>query len=76
MDESTPSAQIFREIDAVTIVEIVAIVLATVALIVLMQRALNWLGRRLHGKRRHLTLAMVPLLRLLIGVAAITLIVP
>ncbi|MCL7751419.1 mechanosensitive ion channel family protein [Guyparkeria hydrothermalis] len=76
MDESIPSSQIFREIDAFTVVEIVAIVLATVALIVLMQRALNWLGRRLHGKRRHLTLAMVPLLRLLIGVAAIVLIVP
>lgn len=76
MDDSLASAHIFREIDALTIVEIAAILLATIALTVLMQRTLNWLGRRLHGKRRHLTLALVPLLRLLIGLVAIILIVP
>ncbi|MCL7743576.1 mechanosensitive ion channel family protein [Guyparkeria hydrothermalis] len=78
MNENLASAstKIFREIDLVVIVEIAAIIITAVVLIIAMQRALNWLGQRLYGQRRLTLLALVPLLRLLIGVSAVILIVP
>jgi len=76
MNEDLPSTQIFREIDLTTLLEIAAIVIIAVVLIMSMQRALNWLGQRLYGQRRLTLLALVPLLRLLIGIIAVILIVP
>ncbi|MBN2871391.1 MAG: mechanosensitive ion channel [Halothiobacillaceae bacterium] len=73
---NTESTKIFRDIDLLTVVEIAVILLVTVALIIAMQRGLNWIGQRLYGQRRLTLLALVPLLRLLIGITAVILIVP
>ncbi len=76
MNEDLPGTQIFREIDLITALEIAAIPIVATILILVIQRALNWLGQRLYGQRRLTLLALVPLLRLLIGISAIILIVP
>jgi small-conductance mechanosensitive channel len=76
MNENLSSTQIFREIDLVIMLEIAAILVVAVVLIIAMQRAMNWLGQRLYGQRRLTLLALVPLLRLLIGISAVILIVP
>jgi len=76
MNETTGNTHFFRPMDAVTLLEIAVIVVIAVLLIVFMQRAVAWLGQRLYGQRRLSMLAMVPLLRLAIGLTAILLVVP
>ncbi|WP_447926613.1 mechanosensitive ion channel family protein [Vreelandella sp. EE27] len=76
MEERKQYARLFNDIDTPAILTVLAILLATVLLIVLSQRGLNWLANRLHGQLRFRVFALVPLTRLLILIAAIVLIVP
>jgi small conductance mechanosensitive channel len=76
MDTTTTPAQIFKVPDSGTVVELVLIVLAATLLIMASQRALAWVGQQLSGRRRLFALAMVPVLRLVIIVLAISLAVP
>ncbi|WP_252107073.1 MULTISPECIES: mechanosensitive ion channel domain-containing protein [unclassified Halomonas] len=76
MEERKKYAELFNDIDSGTVITVGLILLATVLLIVLSQRGLNWLANRLHGQLRFRVFALVPLTRLLILIAAIVLIVP
>ncbi|MFG6667066.1 mechanosensitive ion channel family protein [Halomonas sp. HNIBRBA4712] len=76
MDERSDYAKLFNDIGTPEVITVAAIVLATLLLIVLSQRGLNWLANRLHGQLRFRVFALVPLTRLLILIAAIVLIVP
>ena len=55
---------------------IIANAAAAALLIVVTQRALPWMARRLHGRKRLHLLATIPLIRLLVILAAFVLIVP
>ncbi|UYF98962.1 MULTISPECIES: mechanosensitive ion channel family protein [unclassified Halomonas] len=76
MEERKRYAELFNDIDTSTVITVGLILLATILLIVLSQRGLNWLANRLHGQLRFRVFALVPLTRLLILIAAIVLIVP
>ncbi|PLX75025.1 MAG: mechanosensitive ion channel protein MscS [Azoarcus sp.] len=76
MTDESSIAQIFRPPDWTMALEVGAVLLIAAVLIVGSQRALPWLGNRLHGRRRLFVLALVPVLRLLIIVAAFIMIVP
>lgn len=76
MTDESSIAQIFRPPDWTMALEVGAVLLIAALLIAGSQRALPWLGNRLHGRRRLLVLALVPVLRLLIIVAAFIMIVP
>jgi small-conductance mechanosensitive channel len=76
MNDIPDTSPIFRHLDASILVEVAAILITAVLLILFMQRAVSWLGRRLYGRRRLSLLALVPLLRLAIGLTAVLLIVP
>jgi small-conductance mechanosensitive channel len=67
---------LLRDLGAGALLEIALIVAGAAVLVIAVQKALPWLANRLRGKRRHFLLAMVPLLRLLIVLAAFLLIVP
>lgn len=69
-------AELFQRLDASVALDLVLILISAVALILTLQKALPWLASRLHGKSRHLVLAMVPLLRLIIVIGAFLLAVP
>lgn len=69
-------ARIFKTLDGGALFELALIVVLAALLIVVAQRALRWIGGRLQGRRRLFVLAMVPVLRLAIIVAAVALIVP
>ncbi len=68
--------QIFKTPELGTIVDLALIVVVAMVMIASAQRVLPWIANRLHGKKRLHVLAAVPLLRLLIIVAAFLLIVP
>lgn len=70
------TAQIFKDLDLATILELVAIIVVAGLLIVAIQRALPWIANRLQGKRRLSLLATVPLVRLLIILATLVTIAP
>ena len=76
MSDSSSLAEIFRTPDLTVLVEVLAVALGAGLLIVSSQRLLPWIANRLHGKRRLRLLALVPVLRLLIIVAAFLLAVP
>lgn len=76
MNDSSEPAQLFKTLSLAIGLEIVAIVVLTALLIVGTQRSLTWIGNRLHGKRRLLMLALVPVLRLLLIFGAFLLVVP
>ena len=76
MQEDNELVQLFRTPDAVTLVHLAVVVLGAAVLIALTQRTLPWIAARLHGKKRLHVLATIPLLRLLILVAAFVTIVP
>ncbi len=76
MTQKSQLAQIFKTPDVGTLIDLALIVVVAMVLIAGAQRALPWIANRLHGKKRLHVLATVPLLRLLIIVAAFLLIVP
>ncbi len=76
LPQDLPFERIFRVPDLTALLEIAAILLFAVLAILATQRALPWLAKRLHGRRRLFVLAMVPVLRLLFIVAAFSMIVP
>jgi small conductance mechanosensitive channel len=69
-------ASLFRRLDTGSLLDLVLILAGAVALIVILQTALPWLANRLHGRARHVLLAMVPLLRLVVFIGAFLLAVP
>ncbi|MCF7978873.1 MAG: mechanosensitive ion channel family protein [Chromatiaceae bacterium] len=75
MDTETIN-DLFRRLDTGALLDLMLILLGTVALILLVQKALPWIANRLHGKSRHYLLALVPLLRLIIVIGAFLLAVP
>lgn len=68
--------QIFKTLDAGTVMELALIMAAASVLILAAQHALPWVANRLHGTKRLHLLAMVPLIRLVIIVTAFVLVVP
>jgi small-conductance mechanosensitive channel len=76
MPDENSISQIFRPPNWTMALEVGAVLLIAALLIAVTQRALPWIGNRLHGRRRLFVLALVPVLRLLIIVAAFVMIVP
>ncbi len=76
MQETRPVAQIFQTLDSGTMLALAVIVAAAAFLVVVTQRALPWIAGRLHGRKRLHLLATIPLIRLLVILAAFALIVP
>lgn len=76
LPDELPFERIFRAPDLTALVEILAILLFAVLATLVTRWALQWLARRLHGKRRLFLLAMVPVLRLIFIVVAFSMIVP
>lgn len=76
MNSSTELTDLFNSLDQAAMLKLALIVFGTLALIIISQRALPWLANRLHGGLRHFLLASVPLIRLLLVVAALVLTVP
>jgi small conductance mechanosensitive channel len=70
------STDVFRDLGTGVLWELGLILAAATLLIVLLQKSLPWLANRLRGRRRHLLLAMVPLLRLVVIIGAFLLMVP
>jgi len=75
MDEQKIST-LLRRLDAGDVLELALILAGAAALTFALQKALPWVANRLHGKRRHVALALVPLLRLLVIIGAFLLVVP
>lgn len=71
MDKAALTAQIFKPLDGSALLQLVLIVAATVLFIVVEQRLLPRIARRLHGLVRLRLLALVPLIRLFAIVAAL-----
>lgn len=69
-------ADLFRRLDTGVLMDLVLILGGAIVLVVALQKILPWLANRLHGKKRHYLLAMVPLLRLIVVIAAFLLAVP
>ncbi|MDX9836931.1 MAG: mechanosensitive ion channel [Azoarcus sp.] len=76
MPDENSISQIFRPPNWTMALEVGAVLLIAALLIAVTQRALPWIGNRLHGRRRLFVLALVPVLRLLIIVAAFAMTVP
>lgn len=76
MDSKAELSRLFNTLDRAAMLELAVIAFAALALIAITQRALPWLGNRLHGNPRHYLLASVPLLRLVIILVALLLAVP
>jgi small-conductance mechanosensitive channel len=76
MPDDAKLSQIFKTPDLAALLEIAAVIFFAWLLIVASQRILPWIGNRLHGTKRLNLLALAPVLRLLIIVAAFVWIVP
>ncbi|WP_313952926.1 mechanosensitive ion channel family protein [Accumulibacter sp.] len=74
--ETPTLAELFHTLGTGTLLELLLIVALAGLLIVSAQKLLPWLADQLHGKQRLYLLAIVPLLRLGILVAAFLLVVP
>ncbi|MFN2360839.1 MAG: hypothetical protein ABR522_07155 [Marinobacter sp.] len=74
MDSSSELASLFNNLDQAAMLEL--IISGALLLIIASQRGLPWLANRLHGSFRHFLLASVPLVRLLLFVAALLLAMP
>jgi len=59
-------AGIFKSLDTFAILEIVIIIAVAVGLVWLTQKLIPWVASHLHGKQRLYTLALVPMLRIVI----------
>ena len=75
MDQSKLADRL-RDLDLALVLDIALILALAIGLTLLVQRTLPWLANRLRGRRRHVLLAMVPLLRLAIIIGAFLWIVP
>jgi small-conductance mechanosensitive channel len=67
---------IFNSLDASAMLELVLILAGAIASVVLIQKVFPWIAAKLHDQRRHYILTLVPLLRLIIIIAAFFLSVP
>ncbi|MFZ7125771.1 MAG: mechanosensitive ion channel family protein [Desulfobacterales bacterium] len=76
MNSGRNISKIFTDLSQTAVVNIVLVLACTLLLIALSQKSLSWLGNKLSGKYRLLLLASIPLLRLLLIVAALMLVVP
>jgi small-conductance mechanosensitive channel len=76
MMEDVKISDIFNALDASAVLELALILASAVASIMVLQKVLPWIAAQLHDQRRHFILAMVPLLRLIIILAAFLLSVP
>jgi small-conductance mechanosensitive channel len=76
MENESRIAQIFKSLNAGTLMELAAILLGAVLLIVAVQRLLPWIAGRLHGRKRLNLLAVTPLIRMLAIIVAVGLSVP
>ena len=76
MENNSQLIQMFRTIDTATLLELAVIVAGAIVIAFLTRKVLSWLAERLHGKGRLILMAAVPLIRLVIIIAAILLVVP
>jgi small-conductance mechanosensitive channel len=76
MDSPPELTRLFNTLDRAAMLELALIVIAALTLIIVSQRLLPWLANRLHGTVRHHVLASVPLVRLVVIVAALILALP
>ncbi|NLF73429.1 MAG: mechanosensitive ion channel [Candidatus Anammoximicrobium sp.] len=76
MAPETQVTQIFKRLDSAAALELVAIVAGATLMIIVVQRLMRWIGNRLQGSKRLTLLALVPLIRLVIILAAAAVIVP
>ncbi|WP_350359443.1 mechanosensitive ion channel domain-containing protein [Vreelandella sp. SM1641] len=76
MEEQQKYARLFNDIDSQTLITLGVVLLATIVLIIVSQRGLNWIGNRMHGQVRFRIFALVPMTRLLILMTALVIIVP
>ncbi|CAO1666722.1 Small-conductance mechanosensitive channel [Halomonas sp. NYA30] len=76
MEEQKKYARLFNDIDSQTLMTLGVVLLATIVLIIVSQRGLNWIGNRMHGQVRFRIFALVPMTRLLILITALAIIVP
>ncbi|AJY49862.1 MULTISPECIES: mechanosensitive ion channel domain-containing protein [Halomonadaceae] len=76
MEEQQKYARLFNDIDSQTLITLGVVLLATIVLIIVSQRGLNWIGNRMHGQVRFRIFALVPMTRLLILMTALAIIVP
>jgi small-conductance mechanosensitive channel len=67
---------LFRRLDTGALFDLALVLVGAIALIIAVQKTLPWFANRLHGKSRHVLLALVPLLRLVIVIGAFLLAVP
>jgi len=74
---STPElTRLFNTLDRAALLELALIIIGAILLTIATQRALPWLANRLHGRVRHYLLASVPLVRVVLVVAALALALP
>ncbi|WGI24427.1 mechanosensitive ion channel [Halomonas alkaliantarctica] len=76
MEEQKKYARLFNDIDSQALITLGLVLLATIVLIIVSQRGLNWIGNRMHGQVRFRIFALVPITRLLILITALAIIVP
>lgn len=76
MEEQQKYARLFNDIDSQAMITLGLVLLATIVLIIVSQRGLNWIGNRMHGQVRFRIFALVPMTRLLILITALAIIVP
>lgn len=69
-------SDIFNTLDTSALLELALILCAAVAGIFVLQKILPWIAAQLHDQRRHFILTLVPLLRLVIIIAAFLFSVP
>jgi small-conductance mechanosensitive channel len=76
MDNPPELTRLFNTLDRAAMLELALILIAALTLIIASQRLLPWLANRLHGNVRHHVLASVPLVRLVVILAALILSLP
>ncbi|MGM0416935.1 MAG: mechanosensitive ion channel family protein [Thermodesulfobacteriota bacterium] len=74
--ENVKISDIFNTLEASSVLQLALILTGAIASIVVLQKVLPWIAAQLHDQRRHFILALVPLLRLIIIVAAFLFSVP
>ncbi|NHI00526.1 MULTISPECIES: mechanosensitive ion channel family protein [Oceanimonas] len=62
---------LFRRITPALVIELVVVLLAAMVLAWMVQTLLPWLASRLHGRRRHWVLALIPTLRIVVVAVAV-----
>jgi small-conductance mechanosensitive channel len=74
--EPSNLTDLLKDLSAGLLLDLGLVLVVAAGLILLVQKTLPWLANRLHGRRRHWLLAMVPLLRLVIILGAFLWTVP